>query len=135
MEHSLCRLIGTVLLALILPLAVRSQEATRISLSASGGIIAPRLEPMGEVRLRGSSPLFTPRLQVGYHLSYQDGRQTDDEMRAIWAVGLPGRYIGSYQLRQTFSRRMGLCAGSALRWVISERDQIDFSGTLSLQNT
>ena len=134
MEHTLCRLIGTVLLSLALPLAATAQKATRLSLSASGGIIAPRLEPMGEVRLRGSSPLFTPRLQVDYHLSYQDGKQTGDEMRATWATGLPGRYIGNYQLRQTVSRRMGLSAGSTLRWVISERDRINLSGTLKLQS-
>ena len=105
MEHALCSLIGTILLTLALPLAVTAQEATRLSLSATGGIIAPRLHPMGEVSLRGSSTLFSPRLQVGYHLSYQDGKQTGDEMRATWATGLPGRYIGNYQLRQTVSRR------------------------------
>lgn len=135
MEHALCRLIGTVLLSLALSLALTAQEATRLSLSATGGIIAPRLHPMGEVSLRGSNTLFTPRLQVGYHLTYQDGNQTDDEMRANWAVGLPGRYIGNYQLRQTVSRRMGLSAGSTLRWVISERDRIHLSGTLKLQDT
>ena len=135
MEHALCRLIGTVLLSLALSLALTAQEATRLSLSATGGIIAPRLHPMGEVSLRGSNTLFTPRLQVGYHLTYQDGKQTDDEMRANWAVGSPGRYIGNYQLRQTVSRRMGLSAGSTLRWVISERDRIHLSGTLKLQDT
>lgn len=135
MEHALCRLIGTVLLTLALPLAVTAQEATRLSLSATGGIIAPRLHPMGGVSLRGNSTLFTPRLQVGYHLSYQDGKQTGDEMRATWATGLPGRYIGNYQLRQTVSRRMGLSAGSTLRWIISERDRINLSGTLKLQDT
>ena len=135
MEHALCRLIGTILLTLALPLAVTAQEATRLSLSATGGIIAPRRHPLGEVSLRGSSTRFTPRLQVGYHISYQDGKQTDDEMRATWVTGLPRRYIGNYQLRQTVSRRMGLSAGSALRWVISERDRINLSGTLKLQDT
>lgn len=135
MEHALCRLIGTVLLSLALSLTLTAQEATRLSLSATGGIIAPRLDPTGEVSLRGSSILFTPRLQVGYHLSYQDGKQIDDEMRATWATGLPGRYVGNYQLRQTVSRRMGLSAESTLRWVISERDRIDLSGTLKLQDT
>ena len=135
MEHALCRLIGTVLLSLALSLALTAQEATRLSLSAMGGIIAPRLDPTGEVSLRGSSILFIPRLQVGYHLSYQDGKQIDDEMRATWATRLPGRYVGNYQLRQTVSRRMGLSAESTLRWVISERDRIDLSGTLKLQDT
>lgn len=59
---------------------------------------------MGGVSLCGNSTLFNPKLQVGYHLSYQDGKQTDDEMRATWATGLPGRYIGNYQLRQTDSQ-------------------------------
>lgn len=135
MENTLCRLIGTVLLTLALPLSVTAQESTRLNLSATGGIIAPRLHPIGEVSLCGNSTLFTPRLQVGYHLSYQDGKQTDDEMRATWVTGLPRRYIGNYQLRQTVSRRMGLSAGSTLRWVISERDRIDLRGTLKLQDT
>ena len=135
MENTLCRLIGTVLLTLALPLSVTAQESTRLNLSATGGIIAPRLHPIGEVSLCGNSTLFTPRLQVGYHLSYQDGKQTDDEMRATWVTGLPRRYIGNYQLRQTVSHRMGLSAGSTLRWVISERDRIDLRGTLKLQDT
>lgn len=135
MRYLLHRLTVAVLLLPLLPLAATAQETNHLSLSASAGVIASRLHPIGEVSLRGSSTLFTPRLSVDYNLSYKDGTQTDDEMRATWTGGLPNRYIGNYQLRHTKSRRMGLFAGGTLQWIISERNRIGLSSNIKLQNT
>lgn len=135
MRYPLHRLIVTILLLPLLPLAATAQETNHLCLSASAGVVAPRLHPIGEVSLRGSSTLFTPRLSVDYNLSYKDGTQTDDEMRATWTRGLHNRYIGNYQLRHTKSRRMGLFAGGTLHWIISERNRIGLSSNIKLQNT
>lgn len=135
MRRPLQRLIVTILLLPLLPLAATAQEANRLSLSASAGIIAPRLHPIGEVSLTGSNTLLTPRLSLEYNLSYKDGTQTDDEMRATWTGGLPNRYIGNYQLRHTKSRRMGFFAEGTLHWIVSNRDRVNLSGNLELQDT
>ena len=135
MRYPLHRLIATILLLPLLPLAATAQEAERLSLSASAGVVAPRLHPIGEVSLTGSNTLLTPRLSLEYNLSYKDGTQTDDEMRVTWTGGLSDRYIGNYQLRHTVSRRMGLLAGGALHWIVSDRDRIGLSGNLKLQDT
>ena len=135
MRHPLHRLIVTILLLPLLPLASTAQETDRLTLSASAGIVAPRLHPIGEVSLRGSNTLLTPRLSLEYNLSYKDGTQTDDEMRATWTGGLPNRYIGNYQLRHTKSRRMGLFAEGTLHWIVSSRDRVNLSGNLELQDT
>ena len=135
MRYPLHRLIATILLLPLLPLAATAQETNHLTLSASAGVVAPRLQPIGEVSLRGSSTLFTPRLSIDYNLSYKDGTQTDDEMRATWTGGLANRYIGNYQLRHTKSRRMGLFAGGTLHWIVSNRDRVNLSGNLELQDT
>lgn len=135
MRYLLHRLTLAVLLLPVLPLASTAQETDRLTLSASAGVVAPRLHPIGEVSLRGSSTLFTPRLSIDYNLSYKDGTQTDDEMRATWTGGLHNRYIGNYQLRHTKSRRMGLFAGGTLHWIVSNRDRVNLSGNLELQDT
>lgn len=129
------RLITTVFLALTLSLVAAAQEKDRVHLSASAGVITPRLHPIGEVSLRGTDTLFSPKLRVDFSLSYKDGTQTDDEMRVTWTGGLSDRYIGNYQLRHTVSRRMGLLAGGALHWIVSDRDRIGLSGNLKLQDT
>ena len=134
MRYLLHRLTLAVLLLPVLPLASTAQETDRLTLSASAGVVAPRLHPIGEVSLRGSSTLFTPRLSIDYNLSYKDGTQTDDEMRATWTGGLHNRYIGNYQLRHTKSRRMGLFAGGTLHWIVSNRDRVNLSGNLELQD-
>ena len=135
MRYPLHRLIVTILLLPLLPLAATAQETNHLTLSASAGAVAHRLHPIGEVSLRGSSTLFTPRLSVDYNLLYKDGTQTDDEMRANWTGGLHNRYIGNYQLRHTKSRRMGLFAGGTLHWIVSNRDRVNLSGNLELQDT
>ncbi len=135
MRYPLHRLTVAVLLLLLLPLAATAQETNHLTLSASAGVVAPQLHPIGEVSLRGSSTLFTPRLNIDYNLSYKDGTQTDDEMRANWTGGLHNRYIGNYQLRHTKSRRMGLFAGGTLHWIVSNRDWVNLSGNLKLQDT
>ena len=129
------RLITTAFLALTLSLVAAAQEKDRLLLSASAGVITPRLHPIGEVSLRGTNTLFSPKLRGDFSLSYTDGQQTDDEMRAAWTGGLPNRYIGNYQLRHTVSRRMEFLAGGTLRWMISDRDWIGLSGNLRLQDT
>ncbi|MDD7468282.1 MAG: hypothetical protein SPI16_07315 [Porphyromonas sp.] len=129
------QLITTAFLALTLSLVAAAQEKDRLHLSASAGVITPRLHPIGEVSLRGTDTLFSPKLCVDFSLSYTDGQQTEDEMRAAWTGGLPNRYIGNYQLRHTVSRRMEFLAGSTLRWMISDRDWIGLSGNLRLQDT
>ena len=128
------QLITTAFLALTLSLAAAAQEKDRLHLSASAGVITPRLHPIGEVSLRGTNTLFSPKLRVDFSLSYTDGQQTDEEMRAAWTGGLPNRYIGNYQLRHTVSRRMELLAGGTLRWMVSDRDRIGLSGNLRLQD-
>lgn len=135
MRRPLHRLIVSILLLPVLSLAATAQETDHLSLSALAGIVVPRLHPIGEVSLRGSSTLLTPRLSLDYNLLYKDGTQTDDEMRATWTGGLPNRYIGNYQLRHTKSRRMGLLAGGTLHWIISERNRIGLSSNIKLQNT
>lgn len=135
MRYPLHRLIVTILLLPLLPLAATAQEMDHLSLSASAGVIASRLHPIGEVSLTGRKTSLTPRLSLDYNLSYKDGTQTDDEMRVTWTGGLSDRYIGNYQLRHTVSRRMGLLAGGALHWIISERDRINLNGNLELQDT
>lgn len=135
MRRPLHRLIVTILLLPLLPLAATAQEMDHLTLSALAGVVAPRLHPIGEVSLRGSSTLFTPRLSVDYNLLYKDGTQTDDEMRATWTGGLHNRYIGNYQLRHTVSRRMGLFAEGTLHWIVSNRDRVNLSGNLKLQDT
>ena len=80
MRYPLHRLTVAILFLPMLHLAVTAQEANRLSLSASAGIIAPRLHPIGEVSLTGSNTLLTPRLGLEYNLSYKDGTQTDDEI-------------------------------------------------------
>lgn len=134
MRRPLHRLIVSILLLPVLSLAATAQETDHLSLSALAGIVVPRLHPIGEVSLRGSSTLLTPRLSLDYNLLYKDGTQTDDEMRATWTGGLPNRYIGNYQLRHTKSRRMGLFAGGTLHWIISERNRIGLSSNIKLQN-
>lgn len=129
------QLITTAFLALTLSLVAAAQEKDRLHLSASAGVITPRLHPIGEVSLRGTDTLFSPKLCVDFSLSYTDGQQTEDEMRAAWTGGLPNRYIGNYQLRHTVSRRMEFLAGGTLRWMISDRDWIGLSGNLRLQDT
>lgn len=129
------QLITTAFLALTLSLVAAAQEKDRLYLSASAGVITPRLHPIGEVSLRGTDTLFSPKLRVDFSLSYTDGQQTEDEMRAAWTGGLPNRYIGNYQLRHTVSRRMEFLAGGTLRWMISDRDWIGLSGNLRLQDT
>lgn len=129
------QLITTAFLALTLSLVAAAQEKDRLHLSASAGVITPRLHPIGEVSLRGTDTLFSPKLRVDFSLSYTDGQQTEDEMRAAWTGGLPNRYIGNYQLRHTVSRRMEFLAGGALRWMVSDRDRIGLSGNLRLQDT
>lgn len=62
MRYLLHRLTLAVLLLPVLPLASTAQETDRLTLSASAGVVAPRLHPIGEVSLRGSSTLFT---QIG----------------------------------------------------------------------
>ena len=135
MRYLLHRFTVAILFLPMLHLAVTAQEAERLSLSASAGVVAPRIHPIGEVSLTGSNTLLTPRLSLDYNLSYKDGTQTDDEMRATWTGGLPNRYIGNYQLRHTVSRRMGLLAGGTLHWLVSDRDRINLSGNLKLQDT
>ena len=135
MRYPLHRLIVTILLLPLLPLTATAQEANHLTLSASAGVVAPRLHPIGEVSLTGSNTLLTPRLSLEYNLSYKDGTQTDDEMRATWTGGLPNRYIGNYQLRHTKSRRMGLFAEGTLHWIVSNRDRVNLSGNLELQDT
>ncbi len=135
MRYLLHRLTVAILFLPMLHLAVTAQEAQRLSLSASAGIVAPRLHPIGEVSLTGRKTSLTPRLSLDYNLSYKDGTQTDDEMRVTWTGGLSDRYIGNYQLRHTVSRRMGLLAGGALHWIVSDRDRIGLSGNLKLQDT
>ena len=135
MRDPLHRLIVTILLLPVLPLAATAQETNHLTLSASAGVVAPRLHPIGEVSLRGSSTLFTPRLSFDYNLLYKDGTQTDDEMSATWTGGLHNRYIGNYQLRHTKSRRMGLFAEGTLHWIVSNRDRVNLSGNLKLQDT
>lgn len=135
MRYLLHRLTVAILFLPMLHLAVTAQEAQRLSLSASAGIVAPRLHPIGEVSLTGRKTSLTPRLSLDYNLSYKDGTQTDDEMRVTWTGGLSDRYIGNYQLRHTKSRRMGLLAGGALHWIVSDRDRISLSGNLKLQDT
>ena len=135
MRYPLHRLTVAVLLLPLLPLAVTAQETDHLSLYALAGIVVPRLHPIGEVSLRGNSTLLTPRLSLDYNLFYNDGTQTDDEMRATWTGGLSNRYIGNYQLRHTKSRRMGLFAGGTLHWIISERNRIGLSSNIKLQNT
>lgn len=135
MRYLLHRLTVAILFLPMLHLAVTAQEAQRLSLSASAGIVAPRLHPIGEVSLTGRKTSLTPRLSLDYNLSYRDGTQTDDEMRVTWTGGLSDRYIGNYQLRHTVSRRMGLLAGGALHWIVSDRDRIGLSGNLKLQDT
>lgn len=135
MRYPLHRLTVAVLLLPLLPLAATAQETNHLTLSASAGVVAPRLHPIGEVSLTGSNTLLTPRLSLEFNLSYKDGTQTDDEMRATWTGGLHNRYIGNYQLRHTKSRRMGLFAGGTLHWIVSNRDQVNLSGNLKLQDT
>ena len=135
MRYLLHRLTVAILFLPMLHLAVTAQEAQRLSLSASAGIVAPRLHPIGEVSLTGRKTSLTPRLSLDYNLSYKDGTQTDDEMRVTWTGGLSDRYIGNYQLRHTVSRRMGLLAGGALHWIVSDRDWIGLSGNLRFQDT
>lgn len=135
MRYPLHRLIVTILLLPVLPLAATAQEMDHLTLSALAGVVAPRLHPIGEVSLRGSSTLLTPRLSVDYNLLYKDGTQTDDEMRVTWTGGLSDRYIGNYQLRHTVSRRMGLFAEGTLHWIVSNRDRVNLSGNLKLQDT
>ena len=135
MRYLLHRLTVAILFLPMLHLAVTAQEAQRLSLSASAGIIAPRLHPIGEVSLTGRKTSLTPRLSLDYNLSYKNGTQTDDEMRVTWTGGLHNRYIGNYQLRHTKSRRMGLFAGGTLHWIVSNRDQVNLSGNLKLQDT
>lgn len=98
MRYPLHRLIVTILLLPLLPLAATAQETNHLTLSASAGAVAHRLHPIGEVSLTGRKTSLTPRLSLDYNLSYRDGTQTDDEMRATWTGGLPNRYIGNYQL-------------------------------------
>lgn len=135
MRRPLHRLIVSILLLPVLSLAATAQETDHLSLYALAGIVVPRLHPIGEVSLRGNSTLLTPRLSLDYNLFYNDGTQTDDEMRATWTGGLSNRYIGNYQLRHTKSRRMGLFAGGTLHWIISERNRIGLSSNIKLQNT
>ena len=135
MRYPLHRLTVAVLLLPLLPLAATAQETNHLTLSASAGVVAPRLHPIGEVSLTGSNTLLTPRLSLDYNLSYKDGTQTDDEMRVTWTGGLHNRYIGNYQLRHTKSRRMGLFAGGTLHWIVSDRDRIGLSSNIKLQNT
>ena len=114
MRYLLHSLILAILVLPVLPVASTAQETDRLTLTASAGIVAPRLYPTGEVSLTGRKTSLTPRLSLDYNLSYKDGTQTDDEMRVTWTGGLSDRYIGNYQLRHTVSRRMGLLAGGAL---------------------
>lgn len=135
MRYLLHSLILAILVLPALPVASTAQETDRLTLTASAGVVAPRLHPTGEVSLRGRNTSLTPRLSLDYNLSYKDGTQTDDEMRVTWTGGLSERYIGNYQLRRTMSRRMGLLAGGALHWIVSDRDRIGLSGNLSLRDT
>ena len=135
MRYPVHRLIATILLLPLLPLAATAQETNRLTLSASAGVVATRLHPIGEVSLTGSNTLLTPRLSLEYNLSYKDGTQTDDEMRATWTGGLHNRYIGNYQLRHTKSRRMGFFAEGTLHWIVSNRDRVNLSGNFELQDT